>query len=133
MRIGFCVAPSAIYRWLVIAKQGVDLHTSTLNQALAAEYLRGGHLQRQLPKIVAIYAPRQQAMLAALDRHLPDGFQWTQPDGGMFLWLEGPTGLDTEEIYWQAVAQNVAFVPGKFFYTEPRAAGHHASQLHHEQ
>ncbi len=119
LRIGFCVAPAAVHHWLVVAKQGVDLHTSTLNQALAAEYLRGGHLQRQLPKILAIYAPRQQAMLAALDRHLPDGFQWTQPDGGMFLWLEGPAGLDTEQIYWQAVEQNVAFVPGKFFFAEP--------------
>jgi len=121
LRIGFCVAPEQVHRWLVIAKQGVDLHTSTLNQALAAEYLRGGHLQRQLPKILSIYAPRQQAMLAALDRHLPAGFHWTEPDGGMFLWLEGPAGVDTEAIYWRAVEQNVAFVPGKFFFATPDA------------
>ncbi|MCB0128909.1 MAG: PLP-dependent aminotransferase family protein, partial [Caldilineaceae bacterium] len=118
LRIGFCVAPKAVHRWLVITKQGVDLHTSTLNQALAAEYLAGGYLQQQLPKILAIYAPRQQAMLAALDRHLPEGFQWTQPDGGMFLWLEGPETLDTEKAYWRAIEQNVAFVPGKFFFAE---------------
>lgn len=119
LRIGFSVAPQSVHQWLVIAKQGVDLHTSTLNQALAAEYLRGGHLRRQLPKILSIYAPRQQTMLAALDRYLPDGFHWTQPDGGMFLWLEGPSGLDTEAVYWQAVEQNVAFVPGKFFFATP--------------
>ncbi|HRW08242.1 MAG TPA: PLP-dependent aminotransferase family protein [Caldilineaceae bacterium] len=119
LRIGFCVAPTVVHRWLVITKQGVDLHTSTLNQALAAEYLAGGYLQQQLPKILAIYAPRQQAMLAALDRHLPEGFQWTQPDGGMFLWLEGPETLDTEKAYWRAIEQNVAFVPGKFFFAEP--------------
>lgn len=119
LRIGFCVAPKAVHRWLVITKQGVDLHTSTLNQALAAEYLTGGYLQQQLPKILAIYAPRQQAMLAALDRYLPDEFRWTQPDGGMFLWLEGPDTLDTEAAYWRAIEQNVAFVPGKFFFAEP--------------
>ena len=118
LRIGFCVAPPTVHKWLVITKQGVDLHTSTLNQALAAEYLCGGHLQRQLPKILAIYQPRQQAMLAALDRHLPDGFRWTQPDGGMFLWLEGPDELDSEKAYWQAIEENVAFVPGKFFFAE---------------
>jgi len=119
LRIGFCVAPPDIHRWLVIAKQGVDLHTSTFNQALAAEYLIGGYLQLQLPKILAIYQPRQQAMLAALDRYMPASFQWTQPEGGMFLWLEGPAGLDTEEAYWRAVEKNVAFVPGKFFFAEP--------------
>ncbi len=119
LRLGFCVAPAAVHRWLVIAKQGVDLHTSTLNQALATEYLVGGYLQQQLPKILAIYQPRQQAMLAALARHLPDGFRWTEPDGGMFLWLEGPREFDSEAAYWRAVAQNVAFVPGKFFFAEP--------------
>ncbi|MCB0061807.1 MAG: PLP-dependent aminotransferase family protein [Caldilineaceae bacterium] len=119
LRIGFCAAPTAVRKWLIIAKQGVDLHTSTLNQALAAEYLCGGYLQQQLPKILAIYRPRQQAMLAALDRYLPEGFHWTQPDGGMFLWLEGPAGLDTEAAYWRAIEQNVAFVPGKFFFAEP--------------
>ncbi|MEZ4868048.1 MAG: PLP-dependent aminotransferase family protein [Caldilineaceae bacterium] len=121
LRIGFCVAPPAIHRWLVIAKQGVDLHTSTFNQALAAEYLAGGYLQQQLPKILAIYKPRQQAMLAALDRYMPTDFQWSQPDGGMFLWLEGPAGLDTEAAYWRAVERQVAFVPGKFFFAEAGA------------
>lgn len=119
LRIGFCVAPPEIHRWLVIAKQGVDLHTSTFNQALAAEYLTGGYLQQQLPKILAIYRPRQQAMLAALDRYMPASFQWTQPEGGMFLWLEGPEGLDTEAVYWHAIERQTAFVPGKFFYAEP--------------
>jgi len=119
LRIGFCVAPGEIYRWLVIAKQGVDLHTSTFNQALAAEYLNGGYLQQQLPKILDIYRPRQQAMLAALDRYMPTGFRWTEPEGGMFLWMEGPDGLDTEEIYWRAVEKQMAFVPGKFFFAEP--------------
>lgn len=119
LRIGFCVAPDEIYRWLVIAKQGVDLHTSTFNQALAAEYLNGGYLQQQLPKILDIYRPRQQAMLAALDRYMPTGFRWTEPEGGMFLWMEGPEGLDTEEIYWRAVEKQMAFVPGKFFFAEP--------------
>jgi len=118
LRIGFCVAPEPVKNWLVVVKQGVDLHTSTLNQALATEYLKGGHLVRHLPRILDIYGPRQQAMLAALDAYFPGRFKWSKPEGGMFLWAEGPKGLDMEDVYWKAVERNVAFVPGKFFYTE---------------
>lgn len=119
LRIGFCAAPPLIRRWLVLVKQGVDLHTSTFNQALAAEYLSGGHLARHLPKIIALYKPKQEAMLAALDRYFPGSMNWSQPEGGMFIWAEGSGGLDMERVYFDCVQRMVAFVPGKFFYTEP--------------
>ena len=118
LRIGYCVAPEPIRNWLVLVKQGVDLHTSTFNQALAAEYLAGGHLQRHLPHILDLYRPRQQAMLTALDRHLPDGFEWSHPEGGMFVWVEGPRGFDMGNVYRTAVQRQVAFVPGHFFFPE---------------
>jgi 2-aminoadipate transaminase len=116
LRIGFCTAPEPIRKWLVVAKQGIDLHTNTLSQALAAEYLGGGHVQDHLPKIIGLYGPRQRAMLAALDRYFPRGFNWSRPQGGMFIWVEGPRGYDMVERYHWAVARNVAFVPGTFFY-----------------
>ncbi|MEO9254725.1 MAG: PLP-dependent aminotransferase family protein [Tepidiformaceae bacterium] len=119
LRVGFCVAPESIQEWLVVARQGVDLHTSTLAQALSAEYIAGGHLERQLPKILGLYRPRQQAMLEALERHMPEDFRWTRPDGGMFVWVRGAPGLDAEQLYHRAVARGVAFVPGKFFYVNP--------------
>ena len=121
LRIGFCVAPPTIRRWLVLVKQGVDLHTSTFNQALATEYIAGGYLERHLPTILRLYRPRQEAMLAAMDRYFPAGFNWTQPEGGMFLWAEGPEGLDAAEFCECCIECNVAFVPGKYFYTEPGA------------
>ena len=117
LRIGFCHAPEQIRKWLVIVKQGIDLHTSTFNQALAAEYIAGGFLERHLPKIIDLYRPKQEAMLSALDAYFPEGFKWSRPEGGMFLWVEGPEGFDMEELYWKAVKRNVAFVPGKYFYT----------------
>ena len=116
LRVGFCVAPEPVQHWLVIARQGVDLHTSTLAQALSAEYIAGGHLERQLPRIIDLYRPRQQAMLDALERHLPEDFHWTRPEGGMFVWVRGSAGLDAERLYQRTVARGVAFVPGKFFY-----------------
>ena len=119
LRIGFCVAPALIRKWLVIVKQGTDLHSSTFNQALAAEYISGGYLARHLPNIINLYRPKQEAMLSALDNHFPDSFSWSRPEGGMFIWAEGPRGLDMEKLYWKAVEKKVAFVPGKYFYTGP--------------
>lgn len=117
LRIGFCVAPEVIQKWLVIVKQGVDLHTSTFSQALAAEYLTEGYLDQQLPKIIRLYKPRQEAVLNALQKYFPENFNWSNPDGGMFIWVEGPDGLDMEQVYWKAIERKVAFVPGKFFFT----------------
>ena len=119
LRIGFCVAPEQIRKWLVIVKQGTDLHSSTFNQALAAEYISGGYLARHLPNIINLYRPKQKAMLSALDRYFPDRFNWSRPEGGMFIWAEGPPGLDMVKLYWKAVEKNVAFVPGQYFYSSP--------------
>lgn len=121
LRIGFCAAPKDLARWLVIAKQGIDLHTQTLGQAIAAAYLDGNHLEAHLPRILDLYRPRRDAMLAALDSHMPQDFEWTAPEGGMFLWVRAPQGVDTAALYWQCVERNVAFVPGQYFFTEAGA------------
>jgi 2-aminoadipate transaminase len=119
LRIGFCVAPALIRKWLVIVKQGTDLHSSTFNQALAAEYISGGFLAGHLPNIINLYRPKQEAMLTALDKYFPDNFSWSCPEGGMFIWAEGPQSFDMETLYWKAVEKKVAYVPGKYFYTDP--------------
>ncbi len=119
LRIGYVVAPEPVRRWMVLAKQGIDLHTSTCTQALAAEYISGGFLDKHLPEILGIYRPKQEALLHALDRYMPKTCRWNKPDGGMFIWVEGPAGLDTESLYHKAIERGVAFVPGKFFFTEP--------------
>jgi 2-aminoadipate transaminase len=119
LRIGFAVAPPLIRRWMVLVKQGVDLHTSTFNQALAAEYISGGYLKRHLPKILDLYRPKQAAMLHAMEEYFPKSFHWSRPEGGMFIWAEGPDGLDGDVLYDRCVECTVAFVPGKYFYTQP--------------
>jgi len=116
LRIGFCVAPELIKKWLVIAKQGIDLHTSTFDQALAAEYLSGGYMEQHLPKIIDLYRPKQEAMLSALEKHFPGDFTWSKPEGGMFIWVEGPEGIDMEKVYEKSVQKKAAFVPGKYFF-----------------
>ena len=124
LRIGFAAAPRLIREWLVRVKQGTDLHTGTLAQALAAEYLGAGHLDRQLPRIRSIYGPRQTAMLDALAAFFPENVRWSRPEGGMFLWAEGPAGMDMEAVYHRAVMRNTAFGPGKYFFAHPGEGGH---------
>lgn len=118
LRIGFFVAPEFLNRWLVLVKQGIDLHTSTFNQALAAEYLEGGFLDAQLPRIIDLYRPKQKAMQQALDKYLPQGFRYSPSDGGMFIWVTGPRGFDMIDLYHKCIENGVAFVPGKFFFTD---------------
>jgi 2-aminoadipate transaminase len=119
LRVGYYVAPELISKWLVLAKQGVDLHTSSFTQALATEFLKGGFMESHIPRIIQIYKPKQETMLSAMEEHFPESFSWSKPEGGMFIWAEGPKGLDTLELYNEAINNNVAFVPGKYFYTEP--------------
>jgi 2-aminoadipate transaminase len=120
LRLGYCLPPKRLRPWLVRVKQGNDLHTSTFNQALGAEYLAGGHMARHLPKIIALYKPRQEAMLKALAAYFPDGFRWSNPEGGMFIWVEGPSDINVHQIYRDALTQGIAFVPGEHFFAIPR-------------
>jgi len=120
LRVGFYLAPGIVQDWLVLAKQGVDLHTSSLSQALAAEFLVEGFMEKHVPRITGLYAPKMKAMLTAMREFFPDSFTWTEPEGGMFIWAEGPAGLDTTALYGRAIENKVAFVPGRYFYAEAR-------------
>lgn len=119
LRTGFFVAPEKIGRWLVIVKQGIDLNTCTLAQALAAEYLIGGYLPAQLKKIIGLYRPKMEAMLKTMDENLSKDFTYTRPEGGMFVWGHGPEGVDMEEVSKITLEKGMGFVPGKFFYPNP--------------
>ncbi len=119
LRIGFYAAPELMRKWLVLVKQGVDLHTSTFNQALSAEYLSGGYMKAHLPVIKALYKPKQEAMLSAIQEYFPKDFACSPSEGGMFLWVRGPEGYDMTALYQRAVEKNIAFVPGRYFYTNP--------------
>jgi 2-aminoadipate transaminase len=117
LRLGYTIAPPLITKWMTLSKQGVDLHTSTFGQAIASEYLSGGHLKAHVQKIIAMYAPKLEAMLNALEQVFPSDWVYSRPEGGMFVWAEGPKGVDTERLYPKCVERKAAFVPGKFFYT----------------
>ena len=116
LRVGWAVAPTELVSKLAHAKQGMDLHTGSLSQATAYEACRDGLLDRHVPTIRATYHARRDAMLAALEAHMPKQVSWTRPNGGMFIWLTLPAHIDTTELLQASLEQRVAFVPGTSFY-----------------
>ena len=119
LRLGFLVAPKALYPKLLQAKQAADLHTPSFNQRLVAEVLKDGFIDRHVPTIRALYKSQCEAMLAALDRELSGtGIEWNKPTGGMFLWLTLPGHMNAVDLLPLAVDRNVAFVPGAAFYAD---------------
>jgi 2-aminoadipate transaminase len=116
LRIGWAVGSPGLLRRMVQVKQGLDLHTGSLSQAIAYEACRDGLLSRQIPRIRQIYHQRRDTMLGALEHGMPAGTRWTRPDGGMFLWVTLPEHLDASELLQQAIERQVAFVPGAAFH-----------------
>jgi 2-aminoadipate transaminase len=116
IRLGYVVAPKTLVRKLELAKQAADLHTATLTQMVVHEVVKDGFLESHIPTIRALYSERCAAMLAALTAFFPAGVTWTQPEGGMFIWVTLPAQIDSMQLLDQAIAQNVAFVPGAPFY-----------------
>jgi 2-aminoadipate transaminase len=116
LRLGWIVAPPKIISKLVQLKQGADLHTSTFNQCVAFEVARGGFIDQHVKLIRGVYRERRDVMLQALKEFFPPEVTWTHPQGGLFLWVTLPEGMDSQSLFRSALAENVAFVPGDSFY-----------------
>jgi len=118
LRLGYIVAPKVLYPKLLQAKQAADLHSPGFNQRVVAEVMRDGFLDRHVPRIRALYKAQRDAMLAALQQHMPAEVSWNRPAGGMFLWARLPQGMDSAALLPRAVDRGVAFVPGAAFYAD---------------
>ena len=125
LRLGFVVAPKAVYPKLLQAKQAADLHSPGFNQRMIAEVMKDGFLDRHVPTIRALYKAQRDAMLDALAQRFPDAgsrpdqsLTWNTPAGGMFLWARLPKGMNAVDLLPLAVDQGVAFVPGAPFYAD---------------
>ncbi len=125
LRLGFVVAPKAVYPKLLQAKQAADLHSPGFNQRMIAEVMKDGFLDRHVPTIRALYKAQRDAMLNALTHHFPNAasqpeqsLTWNTPAGGMFLWARLPQGMNAVDLLPWAVEQGVAFVPGAPFYAD---------------
>lgn len=116
IRIAWAVGAESVIRKLVQAKQSADLHTSSFNQMAVYEISKNDFLDKHVQVIRATYKERRDAMLEAMDELFPDEVKWTHPEGGMFLFVHLPEGMDAAVIFEKAVKKNVAYVPGAAFH-----------------
>jgi DNA-binding transcriptional MocR family regulator len=122
LRIGWVCGPKPVIEKLVLLKQGADLHVSTINQMVAHRAVSEGYDQH-LHRLRGAYGAKGRVMLDALERTMPQGVTWSQPDGGMFVWIDLPEGLDGADLLARAIAEErVAFVPGAPFFAEVKTA-----------
>jgi 2-aminoadipate transaminase len=117
LRVGWLVASEQIRRKLTIVKQAADLHTSSLDQRIVYRYLTDFDNDAHIRQIRKSYGERHAIMDATLTESMPAGFSWTKPEGGMFLWVTCPEGVDTNELMREALARKVLFVPGQDFFS----------------
>lgn len=116
LRIGWINAFDALLNQLEKVKQFSDLHTNTFCQYLIYEYISQGKLQAHINKIQTDYKAKRDKMLSELKANFPEPVTWTIPEGGMFIWIKLPEGISANKLLETALKQNVAFIPGSFFY-----------------
>ncbi len=122
LRLAYVRAPEELAFKIEIAKEGADLSSSVLDQAIAVEALRSGLVEDRLPGLRKFYKERCQAMTGALDEYAPAGSRWTRPVGGFFILLELPGGRDAGEALPHAIENGVAYVPGQPFFVDGSGA-----------
>ena len=116
MRLGYIMGPSDVVGQMVKWAQKITVSPDCTTQRVAARFIEKGHMNGQIEKIIDLYRPRRDAMLNALEAHMPAGVKWTHPEGGMFIWVTFPDDVDTDAILVRAVENKVAFIPGSKFY-----------------
>jgi 2-aminoadipate transaminase len=128
-RLGWICADAGVIDKLVQAKQATDLCTSALTQRIAGEYLSRGLLEARIQANIELYRSKLQCMLAALEEFMPrvPGLSWVVPQGGMFLWITLPDGMDADEMFKDAIERNVAYVVGSAFH--PAGGGHNTMRV----
>lgn len=118
LRLGIILAHEQIIRKMEILKQSLDLCSSSLNQLIAADFLRSGVFEKHVETVKQAYKEKKDAMVSALEKHMPEGVTWTRPEGGLFLWVRLPAGMSADDMFQEAIKENVAYVIGSAFHCD---------------
>ncbi|WP_241586181.1 PLP-dependent aminotransferase family protein [Rosenbergiella epipactidis] len=118
LRLGWLALPEKFLMAIVVAKQALDLHTSTLNQHIAARYVASGQIDQRIALLKETYRQRRDWLIEALQRHLGDAITFNRPEGGMFLWCHLKEGMDASSLLKACIAEKVVFVPGDVFFAD---------------
>lgn len=123
LRLGYVTASAAIATRM--ATGGLLDSGGGMNHFAAtvlAEYAASGDYARQVERFRTAYRSQRDRLLEGLQRHLPKGASWTRPEGGYFVWVELPDGVSADQLLPVAAARGVAFLPGRRFFLDDRAA-----------
>jgi 2-aminoadipate transaminase len=127
LRIGWMNAPASIIRQFEKVKQCTDLHTSTFGQYVIDEYVTRGLLEPQIERIRKDYLVKRDTMMKAMKKSFPEGVTWTEPEGGLFLWVTLPKHMSAKDLLGKAIAQKVAYVYGEPFH--PNGGGENTLRM----
>jgi 2-aminoadipate transaminase len=115
-RVGWVLGNPEILDKIVMAKQTADLCTSPFVQKIIARYMEKGLLEKNLQKTISLYGKRRNHMIGCFRKYMPEDVTWTEPEGGLFLFVTLPTYIDADVIFKKAIEKNVAFVSGSTFF-----------------
>jgi 2-aminoadipate transaminase len=115
-RVGWVIGNPDIIDKIVMAKQTADLCTSPFLQKIIARYIEKGLLDKNLKKTIALYSERRDQMIKCFRKYMPENVTWTEPQGGLFLFVTLPSHIDSDTILKKAIEKNVAFVSGSSFF-----------------
>lgn len=115
-RLGWIAAPKSIYEKVLVAKQAADLHTNYFSQRVLYDYLCNNDIDKHIATILDVYRKQREAMVNAIKKYFPKEVEFTEPEGGMFLWVKLPRHINSLELFDIAIKDKVAFVPGDPFY-----------------
>jgi 2-aminoadipate transaminase len=116
LRLGFAAGPPEIIKPMVKWAQKSTVSPDCVTQRVSARFIEQGHMRRQIQNIIDLYRPRRDAMLKALKSYMPESVCWTNPEGGMFIWVTFDEAVNTDHLFELAVKNKVAFIPGSKFY-----------------
>ncbi len=118
LRLAYMVFDRGLMEKIVVGKQATDVHTNIFAQIILAEFLKKYDIDANIQKARALYKHRCQYMLDCMDACFPEGVSYTRPDGGLFIWVTLPEGMDSSALMLEATERHVAFVPGNAFMTD---------------
>jgi len=127
LRLAWIIAPAEWMDRMIVAKQGMDLCSPSYTQLIVAEFLKRGLLKAQVESIRKLYARKREVMLAALRKYMPKSVKWTEPEGGLFLWVELPKKMSATELFPKAIENKVAYVIGSAFHCNGK--GHNTMRI----
>ena len=126
MRVGFNIGPRDVIEKMINIKEGSTLNSPKYNQDMCAAFFQEMDWQAHMENCRAYYREKLAVFLNTMQEFFPKnmGVAWTKPEGGLFLWATVPDGIDTLELFYEAIKFKVAFVPGEVFYGENPAKNH---------